>query len=135
MVINIPFNLLGLLGAYKQNFCLTITYAIFKFLCTLGSIVYVVESGPIYLLCLDFNLLTAILAFAYARDLNVIRNRRSTTPIFMIPSQPQTIVQRAQQQQYSSPSNAWEPPPDYNSALNTNQPNINEKMSVNQYYN
>jgi hypothetical protein len=72
-----------------------------------------------------------------------------TTPIFMISSQPQTIVQRAQQQQYSSPSNGWEPPPDYNSipsngwqpppdynsALNTNQSNINEKMSVNQYYN
>jgi hypothetical protein len=118
------------------------SYAIFMASTTSGSFVYLVKNGGIYWLSFVFNLLITILSFAFATDLNVIRNQRSTTPMFMIPSQSQTIVQMAQQQQYSSPSNAWEPPPDYNSipsnawepppdynsALNTNQPNIDEKI-------
>ncbi len=111
--IFILFNLLGLLGAYKQNFCLTMTYAVFMTLTTFGLFVSV-KRGDIHWLYLVFSLLITVLAFAYARDLMIIRNKMSTTPIFMSPSQPQTIVQ-TQQQQYSSPSDGWEPPPHYNS--------------------
>ncbi len=103
-------------------------------LSTSGIIVSCVEIGGIYWLSFVFNLLITILAFAYARDLKVIRNQMFITPLIMISSQPQTIVQIVEQQQYlnpsngwqpppdyySIPSNAWEPPPDYNSALNTN---------------
>jgi hypothetical protein len=113
-VITILFNLLGLLGAYKQNFCLTITYALFMTLSTFGSLITSLQTADIYWLYLVFNLLITVLAFAYARDLMIIRNQMFATPILMSPSQPQTVVQMAQQQQYSSPSNGWQPPPDYN---------------------
>ncbi len=114
-VINILFNLLGLLGAYKQNYCLTMTYAVFMTLSAFVFVMYSIKSGGIHWLYLVFNLLITVLAFAYASDLDVIRNQMLTTHIFMIPSQPQTIVEMAQQQQYSSPSDGWQPPPDYNS--------------------
>ncbi len=112
VVISILFNLLGLLGAYKQNSCLTMTYALFMTLTTFGSLITSLEAPDIYWLYLVFNLLITVLAFAYARDLMIIRNQMLTTPISL--SQPQTIVQMAQQQQYSSTSNGWKPPPDYN---------------------
>jgi hypothetical protein len=89
------------------------TYAVFMTLTTFGLFVSV-KRGDIHWLYLVFSLLITVLAFAYARDLMIIRNKMSTTPIFMSPSQPQTIVQ-TQQQQYSSPSDGWEPPPHYNS--------------------
>ncbi len=88
-------------------------YAVFMTLSTFGSIIYSIISGGIYWLDLVFDLLITVLAFAYARDLMNIRNQMF--PIPMTPSQPQTIVQMAQQQQNSSPSDGWEPPPDYNS--------------------
>ncbi len=74
---------------------------------TFGLVVFAIKIGSIYLL----SSLIAILAFAYARDLTIIRDQMLTIP--MSPSQPQTIVQMAQQQQYSSSSDGWGPPPDY----------------------
>jgi hypothetical protein len=112
--VSVLFNLLGLLGAYKQKFSLTMIYAVFKTSITFGLFVHSFKRGGIHWLYLVFNLFITVLAFAYARDLMIIRNKMSTTPIFMSPSQPQTIVQ-TQQQQYSSPSDGWEPPPHYNS--------------------
>ncbi len=89
------------------------TYAVFMTLTTFGLFVSV-KRGDTHWLYLVFSLLITVLAFAYARDLMIIRNKMSTTLIFVIPSQPQTIVQ-TQQQQYSSPSDGWELPPHYNS--------------------
>jgi len=74
---------------------------------------YSLESDGTYWLYSVYDLLITVLAFAYAIDLNAIRDQMLTTPILMSPSQPQTIVEMAQQQQYSSPSDGWEPPPDY----------------------
>ncbi len=138
VVISILFNLLGLLGAYKQNSCLTMTYALFMTLTTFGSLITSLEAPDIYWLYLVFNLLITVLAFAYARDLMIIRNQMFTTPILMSPSQPQTIFHLAQQQQYSSPSDGWEPPPDYNSSLSDGwqpPPDYNsEQCKTDKYY-
>jgi hypothetical protein len=117
------------------------TYAILIALHILGPFVILFTSGftLIYInpISLCLNIIITVCSFSYARDIRIVRNQRSTTPIStaIYPTQPQTIVQMAQQQQYSSPSNECDPPPHYNSVVKTNEPNINLKMSVNQYYN
>ncbi len=128
MVINIPFNLLGLLVVSKENYRLTMTYAILIVLYTLVLfvILFKISFTLIHIgLSLCLNISISICSFFCAREIRIVRNQRSTTPIStaIYPTQPQTIVQMAQQQQYSSPSNECDPPPDYNSAVNTNEPN------------
>jgi hypothetical protein len=93
---------------------MTLTYAILMTLSTLGSIYNSIQT-PVYWYSSILNLLITILAYAYARDLNIIRNQRFATPIFVSPSQPQTVVHMAPGQQYTSSSGGWQPPPAYNS--------------------
>jgi O-antigen ligase len=112
-VISILFNLLGLMGAYKEHYCMTLTYAILMTLSTLGSIDNAIKT-PVNWCSFVLSLTIAILAYAYARDLNTIRNQMFETPAFVI--QPQTVVHMSPGQQYTS--GGWQPPPAYNSGQN-----------------
>jgi hypothetical protein len=122
-VISISFNLLGLMGAYKEHYCITITYFIFMTMSTFGSINNAIKT-PVYWCSFVLSLTITILAYAYASDLKTIRNQMFETPAFVI--HPQTVVHISPGQQYMSPeqqyispgqqytSGGWQPPA-YNS--------------------
>ncbi len=111
-VISILFNLLGLMGAYKEHYCMTLTYAILMTLSTLGSIYNAIKT-PVYWYSFVLSLTITILAYAYARDLNTIRNQMFVTPVLV--AQPQTVVHMPPGQQYTSGGWQSPPPPAYNS--------------------
>ncbi|CAG2169154.1 unnamed protein product [Oppiella nova] len=69
--INILIEMLGLCGAFKEHYCMTMTYAILMVLVTLGSIGVAAGSGyGAYWFTFVINTLITVLAFLYARDLN-----------------------------------------------------------------
>jgi hypothetical protein len=81
-VICILFNLLGLMGAYKEHYCMTLTYAILMTLNTFGSINNAIKT-PMYWCSFVLSLTITILAYAYASDLKTIRNQMFETPAFV----------------------------------------------------
>ncbi len=99
LVISILFNLLGIMGAYKEHYCMTLTYAILMTLSTLGAIFNATEA-PVYWLSFVLGLAITILAYAYARDLKTIRNQVFGT--LELVAQPQTVVHMPPGQQYTS---------------------------------
>ncbi|CAG2174179.1 unnamed protein product [Oppiella nova] len=78
--ICILFELLGLLGAYKEHYCLTMTYAILMFMMTWGSIGGAVRVGTFWV-TFGVNVMITTLAFLYARDLH--RRRHQSTAMYV----------------------------------------------------
>ncbi|CAG2114391.1 unnamed protein product [Medioppia subpectinata] len=66
--ISIMFELLGLLGAYKEHHCLTMTYAVLMLLATCASIGSAALE-PAYWFTVTIDAVITTLAFMYARDL------------------------------------------------------------------
>ena len=67
---------LGLYGAYTENFCLTLTYAI---LSTLSPVQGLTFGQPINWLGLVVGLMVTILAFMLVRDIRIAGPRISTS--------------------------------------------------------
>ncbi|CAG2114392.1 unnamed protein product [Medioppia subpectinata] len=62
-------EMLGLIGAIKEHYCLTMTYAILMALITLSSIGGAVRIGSFWFTFV-LNVLITVLAFLFARDLH-----------------------------------------------------------------
>ncbi|CAG2115645.1 unnamed protein product [Medioppia subpectinata] len=86
----ILFNLLGLMGAYKEHYCMTVTYAILMTLGTLGSIGTAIQN-PYYYTNTVIYLLVTILAFAFAYDLRRRRLILFSAPIVISPVPAPTV--------------------------------------------
>lgn len=108
-IISILFNVIGLLGAYKEHFCLTLTYAFLMTLNILGSILVAVKT-PTYFYSTVFNFIVCVLAYDYAIDLRFMRNPICVAHDIVTPAQNQTFVQMNpiyNDQQYSISTGGW----------------------------
>ena len=110
--LGVLFNLMGLMGAYKEHYCMTVTYAV---LCTLGSLVSIRIAiiNPIYWSIVVINLIICGLAYTYANDLRRIRVQAFNTPIFITTVIPTgTAIQMAPGQIYIpvGPAQPYSPP-------------------------
>ena len=77
-VVSILIEMLGLFGAIKEHFCLTLTYAILRMLATVGHLATALSSSSSWANFVMGVLITT-LAFMLARDLNTIRRRQNMT--------------------------------------------------------
>ncbi|XP_054155352.1 uncharacterized protein LOC128953851 [Oppia nitens] len=78
--LGILFHLLGLMGAYKEHFCMTTTYAVLMTLGAIGSINRGVQS-PYYTFNTVINFVVAVLAIAFAYDLYKRRQLMFSGPV------------------------------------------------------
>jgi hypothetical protein len=86
----ILFNLMGLVGAYKEHYCMTTTYAILMTLGTLGSIATAVNN-PFYFTNTVLYFLVSALAFAFAYDLRRRRRLLFSAPV-VVSQTPPTVA-------------------------------------------
>ena len=79
-VISILFEMLGLFGAYKEKYCLTLAYAIVRTLATVGSLVLAIlgQATRANLASFVVGLLITVLAYVFAMDLNQIKKNRNS---------------------------------------------------------
>ncbi|XP_054155824.1 uncharacterized protein LOC128954271 [Oppia nitens] len=80
LALAILFDLLGLMGAYKEHFCMTTTYAVLMTLGSLGSIDQAVRN-PYYSFNTVINFVVAVLAIAFAYDLYRRRQNLFSGPV------------------------------------------------------
>ena len=99
--LSILFNLMGLMGAYKEHYCMTVTYAV---LCTLGTLSLISRAirDPTYWSASFINVIICGLTYAYAYDLRRIRVQALNTQMFItttgVPTG--TVIQMAPGQVY-----------------------------------
>ena len=73
VVLAILFNLLGLMGAYKEHYCMTVTFAVLNGIATVISIVNAVKLAS-YWFTFIVNLLVTVLAVWVSMDIRNDRN-------------------------------------------------------------
>ncbi|CAG2182844.1 unnamed protein product, partial [Oppiella nova] len=88
-LIGSALNSIGLFGAYKEHYGLTMAFAILALLGTLGSLGTTIRNGssaPAFIL----NLVITVLAFSFANDLNKIKLQQLPTTV--MPGQYPAVV-------------------------------------------
>jgi hypothetical protein len=68
-VITIVFSLVGLFGAAKENYCLTMTFAILMTIVTIFSIYSSIQAGGVGWAGFAINLIAAAMAYNFAYQL------------------------------------------------------------------
>ncbi|XP_054158605.1 uncharacterized protein LOC128956914 [Oppia nitens] len=98
--INMLINLMGLMGALKEHYCMTLGYAITMTVLTVLMIVVVfVATAPAFWFTFVLNIFIVCLAYLYARDLRSMQFPGPQTTVIMTTSgQPATFVVPQHQQ-------------------------------------
>ena len=111
--LSILFNLMGLMGAYKEHYCMTVTYAVIKTLGSFSSISTAIKN-PTYWPTVVINLIICGLTYAYAYDLRRIRVQAFNTQVFTVTHGVPigTVIQMAPGQVYipDGPAQPYAPP-------------------------
>jgi len=97
--LNVSLNLVGLMGAYKEHYCMTMTYAILMTIGTIGTVVTAFRN-PYYFITAAIDIIVCIIAYTFAHELHQRRRLTFATPIVLstgAPLPPHTTVQMAPQ--------------------------------------
>ena len=76
-VISLLIQLVGIIGAYKEHYCMTLTYAILMAFGTAGSIFSAIKSSVCWVGFI-FNLIVCVLAFVLANDIKKSKRGMAT---------------------------------------------------------
>ena len=82
--VNILFNSIGILGAYKQHYYITILYSILIQISLLANI-YTATKAPVNWFSLTLNLIILIITVTYVRDLRVRQIQSTETKLLNKP--------------------------------------------------
>lgn len=115
-IIFIGCNIIGILGAYKENYVFTLTYAGMKILNFIFGIPIALYIHT-YFYLLGSSFLIFILAYNFSSDLSKAARLRPVLPQTMVSRTPQTIATQTSIYSLQYNSNQFEglpePPPPY----------------------
>ena len=101
------------MGAYKEHYCMTVTYAVLITLSALSAI-STATRNPTYWLTVVIDFMICGLVYAYAYDLRRIRIQAFNTPVFITTTgaPTATVIQMAPGQVYipAGPAQPYAPP-------------------------
>ena len=105
------------MGAYKEHFCMTIAYAILMSFIAFGGIIEAFKT-PSEWFSPVLSIIIAVISFSYAKDLNVLRQRKIGNTFSMNLIETETVVQMSPDvcvHQNNSTTFGYHSPPAYES--------------------